>query len=108
MIDISILHELERIIESRKNNSSEKSYTAQLFQGGIIKTGKKVVEEAGEVVLAAALQNKEELTGEIADLIYHLSVLMCQKEVLWSDIAEMLQKRLNISGLEEKAARKAK
>ena len=85
----------------------EKSYTAQLFQAGITKTSKKVGEEAAEIIIAALAEEKSDLINEISDLIYHLNVLMVQKDVSWDDIANPA-KRLNISGLEEKAARKAK
>lgn len=108
MTDISLLNTLSEIILSRKDDSPEKSYTAQLFQGGITKTSKKVGEEAAEIIIAALAEEKSDLIGEISDLIYHLNVLMVQKNVSWSDIAEKLESRLNISGLEEKAARKAK
>jgi phosphoribosyl-ATP pyrophosphohydrolase len=106
MTDISILHRLEDIIQERKNDSPETSYTAQLFQAGLERTSKKIGEESTEVVIAALTQDNTALIGEIGDLIYHLSVLMAQKNVTWSEVADILSQRLNISGLEEKAARK--
>ncbi|MEM6603268.1 MAG: phosphoribosyl-ATP diphosphatase [Pseudomonadota bacterium] len=107
MSDIHILNILTEIIHSRKDEPADQSYTAQLFQKGVKKTGKKVGEEATEVVIAALVEDKAALIGEIADLIYHLNVLMAQKDVSWKDIASKLEERLNISGLEEKAARKS-
>ena len=106
MTNISILHMLEDIIQERKNDSPESSYTAQLFQAGLSRTSKKIGEESTEVVIAALTQDNTALIGEIGDLIYHLSVLMAQKNVTWSEVADVLSQRLNISGLEEKAARK--
>jgi phosphoribosyl-ATP pyrophosphohydrolase len=64
------------------------------------------VKKSTEVVIAALTQDNTALIGEIGDLMYHLSVLMAQKNVTWLDIADILSQRLNISGLEEKAARK--
>ncbi|SHG36904.1 phosphoribosyl-ATP pyrophosphatase /phosphoribosyl-AMP cyclohydrolase [Thermosyntropha lipolytica DSM 11003] len=89
----AILFELYEIIKSRKENRPEGSYTAYLFNQGIDKILKKVGEETAEVIIAAKNPDKGETVYEIADLIYHLMVLMVEKEVELSDIFAELRKR---------------
>jgi phosphoribosyl-ATP pyrophosphohydrolase len=107
MHNISILNDLLEIIHSRKNDSIETSYTAKLLSKGLPKVAQKVGEEATEIVIAALVEKKSDCIGEIADLMYHLSVLMALKNITWFDIAEKLEQRMNMPGLEEKASRKA-
>lgn len=107
MTDISILNHLIDVVHQRKNDSPDVSYTAKLMQAGVGKVCKKIGEEATEIVIAALQETKQDQINEIADLIYHVTVLMAQKEITWDDIALALEKRLNMSGLEEKAARKS-
>lgn len=82
-------------IVDRRDNPKEGSYTNYLFDKGIDKMLKKVGEESAEVIIAAKNQDKRELTCEISDLIYHLSVTMVQSGVLWDDVAEELKNRRN-------------
>ncbi|MBU3811858.1 MAG: phosphoribosyl-ATP diphosphatase [Candidatus Niameybacter stercoravium] len=72
----SALTKLYRTIMERKQNPKEGSYTNYLFEQDINKILKKVGAEAAEVLIAAKDQKKEETVFEIADLLYHLSVLM--------------------------------
>lgn len=88
-----MLGHLYTTILERKQNPKEGSYTNYLFDKGVNKILKKVGEEATEVVIAAKENNKEELTGEIADLMYHLSVLMADKDITWADVEKELSKR---------------
>lgn len=67
--------DLEKVIEDRKNNPADGSYTCYLFEQGIDKVLKKVGEEAAETIIAAKNGDKELLCGEINDLIYHLMVM---------------------------------
>jgi len=107
MQDISLLNDLLKTIHGRKGDNTDTSYTAKLLAKGLPKVTQKVGEEATEIVIAALVETKKDCIGEIADLMYHLSVLMALKDISWDDIASQLHQRMNMSGLEEKAARKA-
>lgn len=88
-----MLAELYTTIMERKTNPKEGSYTNYLFDKGLNKILKKVGEECTEVIIAAKDNNNKELTFEIADLMYHLTVMMALKGVTWDDIATELQQR---------------
>lgn len=90
---LTFLGELVRVVEDRKNNPVEGSYTAYLFSRGVDKIAKKMGEEAVEVVIASKNDDKEDLTREIADLTYHLLVLMEEKGVSLADVCTELKKR---------------
>lgn len=81
------------IIEDRRNNPKEGSYTNYLFDKGIDKILKKVGEESAEVIIASKNPDKSELIYEIADLIYHVSVLMVERGVNWDDIYDEIKSR---------------
>ncbi len=100
---------LEQTILSRKVTPSEKSYTSQLLQGGIVKIGGKIIEEAAEVVEAAGETDEEgrqHTIREAADLLYHLLVLLACRDVRLAEVEAELARREGVSGLEEKASRK--
>jgi phosphoribosyl-ATP pyrophosphohydrolase len=102
---------LERTIADRAANPNEKSYTSQLLAGGVEKIGAKIVEEAAEVVEAAAEPGKagrEHFIRETGDLVYHLMVLLRHKKCSLADVDAELARRFGVSGIEEKAARKKK
>jgi phosphoribosyl-ATP pyrophosphohydrolase len=104
----TVLAELMRVIEDRKANPPAKSYTTQLFKGGVPKIGAKILEEAGEVVEAAGeegAQGRDHFVYEAADLIYHLWVMMGYKGVNLEEVESELGRRFGLSGLDEKAAR---
>lgn len=88
-----MLAELYTTIMERKTNPKEGSYTNYLFDKGLNKILKKVGEECTEVIIAAKDNNNKELTFEIADLMYHLTVMMALKGVTWDEIATELQQR---------------
>lgn len=88
-----ILKTIYDVIEDRSNNPKEGSYTNYLLDKGIDKTLKKVGEETAEVIIAAKNVDKEEVKYELADLMYHLSVMLFQKGVTWNDIFSQLEKR---------------
>jgi phosphoribosyl-ATP pyrophosphohydrolase len=103
------LDELERTIAARAQAPSEKSYTSRLLAGGVEKIGAKVIEEAAEIVEAAGepgQAGREHFIREVADLIYHVLVLMRQKKCTLADVEAELAGRFGVSGIEEKAARK--
>ena len=90
---LTFLGELVRVVEDRKNNPVEGSYTAYLFSRGVDKIAKKTGEEAVEVVIASKNDDKADLTREIADLTYHLLVLMEEKDVTLADVCTELKRR---------------
>ena len=90
-----VLEELYRVIENRKENGQDGSYTRYLLDKGTDKILKKVGEECTEVVIAAKGENKEEMVSEICDLAYHLLVLMVDKEIEIEAVREELIKRSN-------------
>lgn len=77
----------------RKNNPEEGSYTTYLFNKGLEKILKKVGEESTEVIIASLNGSKEELVGEINDLIYHVLVLMVEKGITLEDVEEEMVRR---------------
>ena len=88
-----MLAELYSTILDRQKNPKEGSYTNYLMSQGLNKILKKVGEECTEVIIAAKDDDKEALTGEISDLMYHLTVMMAVKGLTWDDVAFELQQR---------------
>ncbi|MCZ8156333.1 MAG: phosphoribosyl-ATP diphosphatase [Leptospira sp.] len=84
---------LEEVLRKRKSDLPDKSYTAELFRDGIDRILKKIGEEAGEVIIAAKNNDEKELIHEIADLLFHLEVLLIEKGMSLETIARELQKR---------------
>ena len=87
------INELYNIILDRKANPKPGSYTNSLFDAGLPRMAQKVGEEGTEVVVAALSQDNERLIEEIADLTYHVLVLMAAKGVTPAEVAEELEKR---------------
>jgi phosphoribosyl-ATP pyrophosphohydrolase/phosphoribosyl-AMP cyclohydrolase len=87
------LEHLGDVIQDRKINPSEKSYTSQLFSSGINKIAQKVGEEAVELVIEAKDDNKELFIGEAADLLYHFMVLLSAKDIKFSEVIMKLEER---------------
>ncbi len=83
----------KQIIRERKRNPSEKSYTSQLFARGINKVAQKVGEEAVEVVIEAKDDNTDLFRNEVADLLYHLLVLLEHKNVDLDEVIDVLRER---------------
>lgn len=90
---IQFLDHLTTIIEDRKSNPSDKSYTTSLFDKGVNKIAQKVGEEAVEVVIEAMDDNKELLKSESADLLFHLMVLLSSKNLSLHDVIKVLEER---------------
>ena len=101
----NVLKEVENVIESRKGANEEGSYTCYLFREGIDKILKKVGEECTETVIAAKnLKNgggdkeKEDLIGEVADLFYHLQVMLSDLDLSIEDVlAEHIKRNLKVN-----------
>jgi phosphoribosyl-ATP pyrophosphohydrolase/phosphoribosyl-AMP cyclohydrolase len=87
------LFELQTVIDQRRAEGDEKSYVRSLSQAGIAKIAQKVGEEATEVVIAALVQDREQLIAESADLLFHLLVLLRAKEIGISEVLRCLQDR---------------
>ncbi len=90
---VDFLNRLEAIIESRKKEMPEGSYTTHLFKKGLKKIAQKVGEEATEVVIDAVTNNKKHLLEESADLMYHLLVLLKAHDLSLKDVVAVLEKR---------------
>lgn len=84
---------LYEVVKNRKNNPEEGSYTCYLFEKGIDKILKKCGEECAEMIIAAKNDDKEELSGEICDLIYHMLVMMAEKDIEFTAVIDELEKR---------------
>ena len=87
------LEVLMKLIEGRKIEKKEGSYTTYLFEKGIDKILKKVGEESTEVIIAGKANDKKETVYEIADLVYHVMVLMVEMGISLSDVHEELASR---------------
>lgn len=90
---LKVFEEVFAVIKDRKVNPKEGSYTNYLFDKGIDKILKKLGEEATEIVIAAKNPNPNEIKYEISDFLYHMMVLMAEKEVTWEEITEELANR---------------
>ena len=101
------LSRLEATIASRKGADPSSSYVASLFAKGRPKIARKLGEEAVEAIVAALTEDKASLTGEAADLIFHLMVLLADADVPLADVLAELDRREGVSGHDEKASRTA-
>lgn len=90
---LKVFEDVFAVIKDRKVNPKEGSYTNYLFDKGVDKILKKLGEEATEIVIAAKNPNPNEIKYEISDFLYHMMVLMAEKEVTWEEITEELAKR---------------
>ena len=90
---LKVFESVYNVIEDRKANPKEGSYTNYLFDKGIDKILKKVGEECTEIVIAAKNPDSEEIKYEISDFLYHVMVLMVEKGVTWEDITQELAQR---------------
>ena len=81
------------VIQLRKENPTEKSYTSSLFAEGLPKIAQKVGEEGTEVVVAALTQEDQRLVEEVADLTYHILVLLSARGLTPTDVLAELEKR---------------
>jgi phosphoribosyl-ATP pyrophosphohydrolase len=100
------IHDLATIIDARAASGGEASYTRKLLDKGAAHCAKKLGEEAVETVIAAVETDRGHLISESADLLFHLLVLLKSRGVALSEVEDALAQRTQMSGLEEKAARK--
>ncbi|MCF7521938.1 phosphoribosyl-ATP diphosphatase [Neisseria sp. ZJ106] len=101
----NILSEIQNVIDSRKGQNPDTSYVAQLLHKGGDKILKKVIEEAGEVLMASKDNDPAHLIYETADLWFHSMVLLAHHGLRVEDVVSELARRQGLSGLAEKAAR---
>ena len=88
-----ILNYLENIINKKKNNNRNNSYTKNLLEGDLNKVIQKVGEESVELLIEATLKNKKRTIYESADLIYHLLVMWNRLDITLDEVAEELENR---------------
>ena len=101
----NVLVELAETLESRKNADPDTSYVASLYDKGLDEILKKIGEEATEVIIAAKSGEKTAIIHETADLWFHTLVMLAQQGLGPGDILSELDRRFDLSGLEEKANR---
>ncbi len=89
----AVLERLYAVVQSRKDERPENSYTTYLFESGIDKILKKIGEESSEVIIAAKNNEHAPLVSEVSDLLYHLIVLLVERGVTLNEINTELSKR---------------
>jgi len=102
-----ILDAVYQVIQERKANPAESSYTASLMRKGLDTVLKKVGEEATELVIAGKGGNAEEIVYETADLFFHTLVLLGYHDIPPEKVYAELRRRFGVSGIEEKKSRTA-
>ena len=93
LANAGILEDVYKVVVNRKEHPKEGSYTNYLLDKGIDKILKKVGEETSEVIIGAKNPGTGEIRYEIADLLYHLSVLMVDKGLTWGEVYDELASR---------------
>ena len=102
---MTILQELDTVLEQRKTQAADVSYVASLYAAGTNKILEKVGEEATETVMAAKDGDKDKLVYETADLWFHTLVMLANEGLKPDDVLQELARRFGVSGLDEKASR---
>jgi len=105
--DLTVLAELARTVAARRGDDPAVSYTAKLLDRGTAQCAKKLGEEAVELALASVSGDRAHTAAEAADVLYHLTVLLESAAVPFDDVMAELARRKGVSGIAEKAARKA-
>jgi phosphoribosyl-ATP pyrophosphohydrolase len=100
-----VLMRLAATIAERRSASAGTSYTRQLLVAGPERCARKFGEEAVETVIAGVAGDGPQLTGEAADVLYHLLVLLEARDIKLAEVYTVLEARMGTSGLEEKARR---
>jgi phosphoribosyl-AMP cyclohydrolase / phosphoribosyl-ATP pyrophosphohydrolase len=91
--ETAFLEKLQEVVRQRLAESPTGSYTAKLASQGILKVAQKLGEEGVELALAAAAQDRERVTAEAADLVYHLLLLLTMRELSLADVVAELERR---------------
>ena len=106
--DLDIIDRLFDVIEERRGNDPDTSYTAALFADGRRRIAQKVGEEATETIIAAVARGREEVAEESADLLFHLLVLWADVGITPQHVRDVLARREGQSGHDEKRSRGAR
>lgn len=99
------LARLEATVRARRTADPESSYVAKLSAKGRAKIAQKLGEEAVETVIAAMANDRDGVTSEAADLLFHLTVLLADMNLSLADVCAELDRREGVSGIDEKASR---
>ena len=102
---MNALDRLARTIDVRRDADPGESWTAKLLASGPEKCAEKFGEEAIEAVIEATKGDRERLTAEAADVLYHLLVMLAARDVTLADVLAELERREGTSGIDEKASR---
>ncbi len=102
---MTALDRLAAIIQARKEADPESSWTAKLLSKGPEKCAEKFGEEAVEAIIEAVKGDRDKLTAEAADVLYHLLVMLAARDVTLEQVLAELERREGTSGIVEKAAR---
>ena len=102
---MSVLEDLFATIQARKGADPDTSWTAKLLSQGPAKAAEKFGEEAVEAIIEAVRGDRERLTAEAADALYHLLVMLAACDVTLDEVLEELSRRQGRSGIAEKASR---
>ncbi len=102
---MTALDRLAETIEKRRGVNPRDSWTAALLSKGPEKCAEKFGEEAVEAIIEAVKGDREKLTAEVADVLYHMLVMLAACEVSFDDVLAELERREGTSGLAEKASR---
>ena len=103
---MSVIDQLSKTIAERANASPDSSWTAKLLSQGPEKCAEKFGEEAIEAIIACVKDDRDNLTSEAADVIYHLLVMLQSRDVPLASVFSELERRQSQSGIAEKSARK--
>lgn len=103
---MTVLEDLAATIAQRAQADPDSSWTAKLLAKGPEKCAEKFGEEAVEAIIEAVKGDRARLTSEVADVLYHLLVMLQSRDVPLSDVLAELARRQGTSGIDEKAARK--
>ncbi len=102
---VPFLQALEATLRARSSSTAAKSYTRALLDGGAVKVGAKLREEADELACALANESDDRVANEAADVLYHLLVGLCLRGISFRSVTDALRQRTGRSGHEEKASR---
>jgi phosphoribosyl-ATP pyrophosphohydrolase/phosphoribosyl-AMP cyclohydrolase len=93
-----MMTKLQAIVQDRQVNPQEGSYTNQLLDAGMPRIAQKVGEEGVEVAVAALTEDDDALLGEVADLVYHTTVLLTARNLTWEQVEALLEARHILKG----------
>ena len=102
---MSALHDLADTVAARRTADPDASWTARLLAAGPEKCAEKFGEEAVEAIIEAVRGDRDRLTREAADVIFHLLVMLAARDVTLADVERELERRAGSSGIAEKASR---